>query len=313
MEPHARTKRPRGTQLPKDYASGQCLRRFDDTNWIVSVMFAIWYHAQVMLPGYMWIALFQVQPRLSISLMPIVWIWIGSRQRGFENLVHDGSHYNWWRAKKDLNDVLVDALVAAPMALLVAIYRANHMLHHGAFGTDIDPCFRRETMIRAEYARHIPLLRRLIAASQQLVRLNADFYRTQLSSGGIKPLAAFVPWHALVWWLPLTLWFGPYGLGYWVVLWAIPMLITLPVIRALAEADKHDYNRAADELGATFTNDGWIARVVVHPAGDAWHAAHHMRMTVPAWKVRSFHEFMMGASIEYRSQIHETPKFRTAA
>jgi fatty acid desaturase len=83
------------------------------------------------------------------------------------------------------------------------------------------------------------------------------------------------------------------------------MLTALGAIRALAEADEHDYDRAEDELGATFTNDEWISRIILHPAGDAWHAAHHMRMTVPACKMRSFHQFMLGASIEYRRQICE--------
>jgi fatty acid desaturase len=216
-------------------------------------------------------------------------------------------------AIKKVNDLLVNTLVAAPMAMLVAYYRPNHLRHHGGFGSDTDPCFHREVMKRRGYARGTSLVRRVVAAARSLPGLNVEFYNTQLASGGTTPLIAFIPWHALFWWLPLAVLFGPLGIGYWLLLWAIPMIATLPVIRALAEADEHDYNRADDELGCSFTNDSWIARVIIHPAGDAWHAAHHMRMTVPAWKLSSFHQFMLGASIEFRSQIHFGPEIAAVA
>ena len=54
----------------------------------------------------------------------------------------------------------------------------------------------------------------------------------------------------------------------------------------------------------TFNNLSWLDLVLVHPAGDAWHALHHLFPTVSWWNQGAAHDYLMVHDSAYREGLH---------
>ena len=301
----AERRRERGYARARQPQLNVELSKLDRTNALVSVAHAGVYLAQLWLvPLTVWWLAAQGWSFYPLAVLSggLALLWQASRLRALENLVHDGAHLNWSRRNKPLNDVLVDILAAAPVMQVVQLYRAAHGFHHGGFGSALDPCMKRAVM-KGEITRGNPLSVRVVAALEILPELAFEYYRSQFTGTKQGPLR-FVLWHLLVVLVPYSLLLGaPAAVLLWITFWGIPFIVVLPLVRALAESEEHDYDKEGGELQATFTNDGPIWRTLVHPAGDAWHAAHHVRMTVPAWKVKRLHRNLAQHMPEYRATL----------
>jgi fatty acid desaturase len=243
-------------------------------------------------------------------------------QRALENFVHDASHYNWRRKSSSepnnakINDLLATALAAAPVMQDLDTYRKNHDLHHKALGGEDDPCRRRQIMQLRGKNGEISRTKILLYAAQHPLELNLEAMHWK------KPRVwiAFAAWHALVMIAPAAIFVGvgPAVL-LWLLYWQLPMTTILPMIRAVAERWEHNYGEErhshAEEDGKidgssishhsnggrnarkhdiqTYSNLSVVDRVIFHPAGDAYHAAHHAYPYVPAYRMRGLHQLLM--------------------
>ncbi|MBN9361772.1 MULTISPECIES: fatty acid desaturase [unclassified Devosia] len=296
-------RRARGFTRPKNAEIDAEMRRLDATNIVISIAYALTYVVQL------WVLPLVIWWMGSREWWWLVWpgafalfIWQGSRLRALENLVHDAAHLNWSRGHKWLNDLTATLIVASPVMQVLTLYRAMHGMHHAGFGSSLDPCMARAVMA-GRITRGNPLWVRLWAAIKIVPELSADYYRSQFDRRSYGPVA-FIVWHVIVVIVPYTVFVGfADAIGLWLTFWLLPFLIALPIIRALAESEEHDYGHDGGELQATFTNDKLMWRILIHPAGDAWHAAHHVRMTVPAWKVKQLHELLVRSMPEYRATL----------
>lgn len=83
-------------------------------------------------------------------------------------------------------------------------------------------------------------------------------------------------------------------------------LIVLPVIRYIAEVSEHDYETYQTEFQCTFNNLSIIDRLLIHPAGDAYHLVHHLYPSIP-WLLQSkAHRFLYAYDSSYRIANNRT-------
>ena len=229
-----------------------------------------------------------------VTLLSLI---VATRQmRALENIVHFGSHNNFCRNKL-LNDRMTNLLAAWPMLQDVMQYRIFHNAHHGDYGAHGDPCKERLERIGAsglEINNNRQLLLAIVIWMPSYVR---EFYYEVKSSS--KQLALFLTWHATVL-SGCALLVSWHFAAYAAIHWFASMFLILPFLRSIAEFSEHDYQRGDTVRETTFNNLGLLDHLLLHPAGDAWHALHHLHPTVPWWKQGSAHRFLMKNDTAYR-------------
>jgi len=231
----------------------------------------------------------------------LVSLIVATRQmRALENIVHFGSHNNFCR-DKILNDRMTNLLAAWPMLQDVMQYRIFHNAHHGDYGAHGDPCKERLERIGAsglEINNNRQLLFAILVWMPSYVR---EFYNEVKSSS--RQVVVFFVWHASVL-AGLTLLVSLQFAAYAALHWFASMFLILPFLRSIAEFSEHDYQRGDTVRETTFNNLGLLDHLLLHPAGDAWHALHHLHPTVPWWKQGSAHRFLMEKDGAYRMAQH---------
>lgn len=215
--------------------------------------------------------------------------------RGMELMVHDGSHGSivrgGGRALK-LNDLICNLLFAWAVMQDTAAYRRQHVIHHRHYGSAQDPCL----------IRRVPAL--LAAAGREggwvwagvllreLPRYVAEYYWEV----GTRPavMVRFLVWHLCIM-APVALWVGPWvAFLAWLAGFGLPFVITLPVLRAVAEAEEHDWENAEhSDFRSTYNNLGLVHRVLIHPFNDAYHLVHHLFGEVPTTRLAALHKILM--------------------
>jgi fatty acid desaturase len=214
----------------------------------------------------------------AIALLAIFAVACG--YRGLENLVHGASH-DYMSRNRRINDLIGDLLFAAPVGQTVEAFRRTHLIdHHGSFGAEVDPCWRRMAAHPDVIAGRLP------------------------GVAGMRPLA-LIPallWQAAFVYGPAALIVGPakalvaYGLVA-----PLSLLVILPVIRTFAESGEHDYadGSATSVLERTFDNRGAI-NYAVHLFGDDMHLTHHLAPGVPQWRLKQLHDWLLANEEGYR-------------
>ncbi|MGH4020732.1 MAG: fatty acid desaturase family protein [Pseudonocardiaceae bacterium] len=237
---------------------------------------------------------------------------IGRQLRGLENLVHEGSHYNWSRHHRRLNDALTVGLAAAPVGAKVQDYRAGHLRHHGRFGTDHDPDLQRyreldlEAMDRNSRGTFtLSILRRF-----------PSYQRGWLREVGADSLWSLVPflWAGLIVVAPAIALAGTSAARGAGAAWVLGYLAALPLLRLVAEASEHVYTDSSTMFDATISNLGWVQRYILHPHNDGYHTIHHMWPGIPHHQLARVHRTLMlhdpdgyGARLRYRATIRQRP------
>lgn len=207
---------------------------------------------------------------------------IARQQRALELLVHDGSHGAISRTRW-LNDLLCDLGAGAPVMQLTSRYRLTHKVHHQQFGSDLDPCRDRSFMIHGGGDACLPRIRSVLDALPSYLR---DYYGG-VASTSWKPLVAAGCWHGAAIFAMSLLTGWTTAVSLWALFWLVPFVSVLPVIRMVAESDEHAYDQGC-EAGGTFTNIGVINTLIVHPANDQFHLAHHAFSAIPISRLRRF-------------------------
>ena len=234
------------------------------------------------------------------ALVTLLSLIVATRQmRALENIVHFGSHNNFCQDKQ-LNDRMTNLLAAWPMLQDVRQYRVFHAAHHGDYGSHGDPCKERLERIGAsglDINNNRQLVYAILVWMPAYVR---EFYNEVKSSS--KQVAIFGLWHTLV----IGGLFAAFGwqfAAFAAAHWFVSMFLILPFLRSIAEFSEHDYQLGDTVCDTTFNNLGLLDHVLLHPAGDAWHALHHLHPTVTWWKQGAAHRFLMQRDSAYR-RVH---------
>jgi fatty acid desaturase len=241
-----------------------------------------------------------------LLVYPAQLLLIARSLRAFENLTHEGSHRNWHRQNRKLNDFFADWLCARWVGLSTKSFRTTHMPHHWGFGTEVDPCLSRYQALGLD-----SLDRR--SGSDFVTKLFGHMFsyltgywqaygveqRRQILTTGLLHIGVMVLGSFSLW---STFW----------ILWLLYVLVAfgfvLPVLRLWAEASKHQYAGQNPELESTYSNVGWIDRWLIHPCGDSFHLLHHYLPSIPHHRMHRVHELLL----RYDAQYMTSPKVRTS-
>lgn len=222
---------------------------------------------------------------------------IGGRQLGLSILMHEASHRTLLR-NRELNDWVGNWLAAYPVWTDLAPYRPYHLKHHARTWTKDDPDL--------DLASPFPITRdslrrkiwRDLSGQTGLKRLRATLYRDLSMSAGksgrqgqsaTQALQGVVVSNAVLFVVLATLGHPALYLlwiGAWLTTYSLAMRI-----RAIAEhsmprdpADPFQHSRT--------TLASWWERLLLAPNRVNYHLEHHLLMTVPHYKLPTFHRML---------------------
>lgn len=288
VESERRDKWDRGYEIPRHLQ--ERIRAWHRTDTPVTLATCLADHGAILALGALGVwSVLSLPPWLALPLQPLLWLAIARFQRGLENLVHEGAHYNWLRKPQRVNDLLVTLLAALPTFTRVENYRRSHLDHHNNFGSDHDSDLLRYQRLDVEGLDRRRPLAFAAGLARRFGRYVAGWWRHSLE---VDPgsLVYAVLWHAVVLVLPLSLLLGPlWGPLAWLAWWIVPFFLVLPWHRFVAEAAKHQYEGRDDVFTATVSNVGPIHRWWLHPHNDGYHLLHHVFPGVPHHRLRAAH------------------------
>ncbi len=235
----------------------------------------------------------------TVALYVLAVIVIGSRQKGLENLTHEGMHYHL-SADRKTNDRIGKWLCGMWIApgFDPAMQRVSHVGdHHGHFaepGRDMEFYgYEQLGLGRLPDINAFQSLKTLVIAFLRKTwwRVHGDYIsapRRLVILGIATPIMYALGWLHLI----LLYWVVPYGLIY------------LP-LRYLSEVSEHMGLGFTTEFGTTRNKLGWFQEHVMHPHGDGFHLVHHLYPGIPHQNLRRAHTLLMRDEI-YRIHGHHT-------
>lgn len=269
------------------------LKAFEETSLPGSLTDCVLYFASIAAVAVLCIMVWQTSMLAGLFCYAFGLLLIARQIRGLELMVHDASHWCWQKENKQLNDLLANCFVSYPTMGTVGTYRKGHFIHHGTYAGEQDPCKRRFASMglgEVDLSTKWAIMR---AVLRWLPKYNLVYY-TEIGSKSFSMLGSWALWHLVVFILPLSLIFNvQQALLIWAMFWLVPMLISLPVLRSIAEAEEHDYERGDTEFESTYTNDGLIHHLLWHPWNDGYHQVHHMFPNISARHHHRVHKLLM--------------------
>jgi len=221
---------------------------------------------------------------LSVILMILVTVFIGTRLRGLNNIVHECTHYSFSDHRQD--NVVIGSLCASLLTGCFHQYRDEHMSHHahlGDYDRDLDLKKIREfrldePLTTATLIRHItnPLLGRHLRQYSGVNLSDKD--------------GAFFLWFKIVLLLAIFVFtiIEPVTALIFVL---IPLFYVFPAINYWTDCFDHaGLVGAKDELEAS---RNILApkplRLLLFPRNDCFHLVHHLFPLVPARHLETAH------------------------
>lgn len=270
--------------------------------WMVLVNWALLLSAMILVG-------FWPNP-FSITVSLVV---IANRQLGLAVLMHECAHYSLFESRF-LNTWVGKLLCAAPVIVNLDGYRKYHMNHHKKAGTKLDPdypVYKNFPVTRASFLRKV--IRDLTGVTGM-----KTFYATMLMKAGlltydmsyqknkverslsaadvgtnlVKNLSLPILFH-----LALFLAFNAAGFGWVYFLWWVSYFTVYMLIIRIRNASEHG---AVENLldsdpskHARTTYANWIERLLFAPNYVNFHMEHHLRPSIPCYRLRSFHEHLI--------------------
>jgi fatty acid desaturase len=244
--------------------------------YLALILGSIWVGGQLMsMPVTVW----------SVLLMGATAVFIGTRLRGLQNIVHECCHATFSAHLGD--NALIGRLCAALLLKSFRAYRDDHLSHHannGDYETDEDFAairkFRLEDPLTPRTVlRHLatPLLG-LHLTSYTGINLSGDDGRAfkVLKLGLLAAMASFLviaPLSALIFVL-------------------VPLFYVLPTLNYWTDCFDHaGLVGAKDELRASRNVLApTLVRLVFFPRNDSYHLVHHLFPQIPARYLDGAHE-----------------------
>jgi len=241
-----------------------------------------------------------LQPPVSLAeglVVVLLMLFIGTRLRGFNNIVHECSHFAFTERRED--NVLLGSICASMVLGTFASYRDEHITHHahvGDYDHDLDlqgiRKFRLEDPLTARTVlRHVltPLLGLHLPYYLRVSLSPRDgrafrIMKLGLIAGAVLLLAVDPLAALLMVWVPFA-WVYP-TINYW--------------------TDCIDHGGligSRDELQASrnFAVPRRL-RALLFPRNDCFHLVHHLFPQVPSQHLEACHQRLM-SDAEYRTRV----------
>lgn len=296
-----RTRGYTANHLPKHVVDQ--LKAWERTSLPASIFDCVVYFASIAAIAAVAVLAWRFNQALGLAVYAVALMAIARQQRAIELMVHEASHWSWDRDHKERNDQLADACVAFPVMSTVGAYRKGHFIHHGTYAGEQDPCKRRFASMGLGHLDLSTKWKIAKSVIRWLPGYNLAYY-TEIGSKSWGMLLRWAVWHLIIFIAPMTFVFGAANAFlYWALFWLAPMFTSLPVVRSIAEAEEHDYERGETELDSTFTNNGWIHHLLWHPWNDAYHQIHHLYPNISQRLHHKVHRLLM----EYDEQYRKSP------
>jgi len=235
-------------------------------------------------------------PLLSVLLWTIGLLAIASRQRALEHLLHEASHGHLFKNQK-LNKWVTFCFVAFPNFNSLEEYRTSHTVHHKSLGDDDDPDLLHYKRLRVDelpvpmkrfvlyYVVYNGIRISYLQLEDHIRRIRGCFQESESARAyrsiflfGVLPIAGYV----LGWTNLLLIWF-------------VPRLFVLPVIRYFGEISKHavlikntNYLHMSRNRFPSF-----LERYLASAHNDNYHLVHHLFPGIPFYNLPRAHRVLL--------------------
>ncbi len=268
-------------------------------NWLYMFVYIISIPASI-LPSYF----FYLKQQYGVSLLCylLTALFVARQIRGLENMVHDASHLTWLRKSKKWNNILTTFTLGSPVLSDVSAYSNSHDIHHKSFASSKDPCWVRLNNMGVANIDLSTKYKIITSVLRWLPLYNLEYYK-EIGSKNIFVIIRFISWHFIIYLLPMAAIFGfQTSFFLWIFYFFIPLTVTLPCVRSIAEVEEHDYHRETTEFLTTYNNVGIMHHLLFHPFRDSYHLIHHMFPTISVHKHKKLHHFLLKNDIFYAQQ-----------
>ncbi|MFQ3207199.1 MAG: fatty acid desaturase [Glaciecola sp.] len=240
-------------------------------------------------------------------------ILLANRQLGIAILMHDAAHHLLFKNKR-LNNLIGQILCGAPVIAGLHDYRTYHLKHHKDAGTQNDPDYPN---YKNYPVTHTSFLRKIardlsgitgIKNLWALLLMNAGTLSYDFVYKNKEPKQALSFAKVLInlvkgLWLPilcnLMLWSILFSLGYayLYVLWVAAYFTFYQLFLRIRNAAEHgavpDLLNTEPRKHARTTAASWWERLTVAPNYVNFHLEHHLRPSVPCYRLKAFHQYLV--------------------
>lgn len=288
-----------GALLRKNYAKKFFgMSRYSRTRgWLMVSLYLVQIFAGVALGHY----LLGLQAGTWVVLAIVADIvFIGTRLRGINNIVHECSHSSFCERRED--NVTVGRFCSALLTGGFTKYKENHLSHHAHLG---DYEQDREFMAIRKFRLHDPLTPRTILrhAVTPLLGLHIPYYSgisLSVSDGPVFATLKFAVVFLMVFFTVIEPWTT-------ILFVVVPLFFMFPALNYWTDCLDHaGLVGETDELEASRNVLApSLVRLVFFPRNDCYHLVHHLFPNVPAQHLKDAHVILSGDSA-YRQQPQAT-------
>ena len=232
----------------------------------------------------------------TVVLMVLTAVFIGTRLRGLNNIVHECTHYSFSDHRED--NVLFGRLCASLLTGCFKQYKADHLSHHAHLG---DYEHDREMAVIEKFGLHEPLTRSKILqhiVTPLLGRHLKMYSGVNLSGGdgafflGLKIVMLFA--------ISISALLFPFTVALFVLL---PLFYIFPTLNFWTDCLDHaGVVGVKDELEASRNVLApWPVRLLFFPRNDCFHLIHHLFPQLPARHLKAAH-MELSEDPSYRNQ-----------
>ncbi len=267
-----------------------------------------------------WLYLIQIALGVGVGhyllSLPITWlvvagivavmVFIGTRLRGINNIVHECSHSSF--AEKREDNVTIGRFCSALLTGSFTEYKANHLSHHAHLG---DYEHDKEFMAIERFRLHDPLTFGTVMrhAVTPLLGLHLPYYSGISLSRRDGALFATMKF-AIVFFIVFFAVLQPWTTFLFVIM---PLFYVFPALNYWTDCLDHaGLVGESDELAASrnVLAPGFV-RLVFFPRNDCYHLVHHLFPNVPAPHLGEAH-MLLTEDNAYRNEPHATQPLVTS-
>jgi len=283
-----RTRLYLGGQMSGQLLRQKFMRRFVGfsrySRWTAWLFFSL-YVAQVV--GGILVGHYLLSLSLSAGtalLMVVTAVFIGTRLRGLNNIVHECTHSSFSEHRQD--NVLFGKLCASLLTGCFKQYKADHLSHHAHLG---DYKLDREMSVIEKFGLHEPLTKTKILQHfvTPLLGRHLKMYSGVNLSGGDGAFFLGLKIVLLIA-ISVSAFFFPATVVLFVLL---PLYYIFPTLNFWTDCLDHaGIVGVKDELEASRNVLApWLVRLVFFPRNDSYHLIHHLFPNLPAQHFKTAH------------------------